>query len=213
MNVATVALHQPATPPAPAAVTSAAYLPPNPAGGTTSQLSAPAQSLPTPQRSIRKVAILLGVLLTIFAGLGVVGFFVGYRAVREKVRDFTKDVTVASGSEAEAEAASLKELRYPDSKVVSTILKGDQGGRLVTMETNDPFDKVADYYREHIKSPNPTVISDESVLLGFPDGFVTITKSETKTTIFVAFKAGQGIGASTPPIPPNLPTPTTPTPK
>lgn len=207
-DAATVALESSATPKQ-ATVTSAAYLPPNLAGLPTTPLEAPPVIISPPRRS-RKLSIFLSIVLAMFVGLGAAGF-VGYRILREKFRDFTSDVTVASGPEAEAEAAPLKDLRYPNSKIVSAILKGNEGGRLVTMETTDSITRVSEYYQAHIKSPNPTVISDDSVLLGFPDGLVTITKSDGKTSIFVAVKAGQGIGIPSP-LPPAPPPPLPPLP-
>lgn len=195
-----------------AVATSPAYVPPDSIGIATSQLGASAASMPAaPTRRSRAVPVLSTVFLVFLTAIVALGLM-GYRAVREKLRNITSDVSVATGSEAREAASVLGDLRYPNSTVATVIVKGGEGGRLVTMETSDSIRTVTGYYQEHIKSPNPTLISDQSVLLGFEDGWVTITKSERKTTILVAYKAGQGLMTPPPASPDSSKIPVIPTP-
>jgi len=220
-----------AAPPDPAAqrTTGATYMPPVlPETYATPPPSpvfaAPAAAPPKKRSKFLYIALgsMLFFVILIVAGIGAAFWFISRNIPRmpqvstdgkkTSVSIGDKQIVVDESGEISASEV-LGEFAYEDAKVVSSITYGDKG-KLVVMETDDPFEDVAEYYKSKIKERRFFSEADQAMVIAFDKGMVTITPEGDKTKISVlmgetipGIPGLPGIPPIPPPPPPEAPPP------
>jgi len=181
-------------------------------GVPTATTSAP----PTPGQSNNAVKIVL-IIVAVLVGLGIIGAattgFVAWRLAHGthvetsdgKVRVETPLGTVVSSDDSEDAIKRLGVDVYPNARVLkgsaATIAAGNVHTVAAEFESDDPPERVADFYKSKLPHANVTVSDEKNFSIVSTEGhsFVTVNieAEDGKTKIHIANVSGKGTaGAS-----------------
>ena len=191
-----------------------ATLPTNAPGVVTP--ASPTPSVPSAQGSnVLKIVL---IVVAVLVGLGIIGTatagFFAWKIARSthvqtrdgKVRVESPMGTVITSNDSDDALKSLGVEVYPGAQVLkgsaATVNAGAMHTVAAEFETNDPPERVADFYKSRLPNANVTV-SDEknfSIVSAEKGSFVTITieSEDGKTKVHIANVSGKGAADSEP---------------